>query len=184
VSAVSCAALWAVTEVAGVTLRLKWPNDLVVVGIGDPAGPDGGDRKVAGVLAEARPVAGGRTATAIGVGVNCNWGAMPEALADIGTSLDLLCGRAVDTEELAATIVRGFDDRLSLLDTAEGAAALVAEARAHSATLGRRVHVELPGGGFEGTAAALAADGALEVTLDDGSTRTVLAGDVVHLRPT
>jgi len=36
---------------------------------------------------------------------------------------------------------------------------------------------------FEGVATGVADDGSLEVRTDDGGTRVVTAGDVVHLRP-
>jgi biotin-(acetyl-CoA carboxylase) ligase len=54
---------------------------------------------------------------------------------------------------------------------------VVADAIARSATLGRRVRVELAREAFDGTATALTDEGFLVV---DG--RVVRAGDVVHLR--
>jgi BirA family biotin operon repressor/biotin-[acetyl-CoA-carboxylase] ligase len=53
-----------------------------------------------------------------------------------------------------------------------------------SATFGRQVRVELPGGVFiEGTATDLDADGRLIVLTADGP-RSLAAGDVTHLRST
>jgi BirA family biotin operon repressor/biotin-[acetyl-CoA-carboxylase] ligase len=67
--------------------------------------------------------------------------------------------------------LRAYDGRLDALDQ------VVADATARSATLGRRVRVELATETFEGTARALTEEGFLVV---DG--RVVSAGDVVHLR--
>ena len=54
--------------------------------------------------------------------------------------------------------------------------------RARSATLGRRVRIELGSKTVTGEAVAITADGHLE--LDDAGTRqVVVAGDVVHLHP-
>jgi BirA family biotin operon repressor/biotin-[acetyl-CoA-carboxylase] ligase len=55
--AVALAARSACTEAAGVEPGLKWPNDLIV-----------GERKVAGILAEAR-----EGAVVVGIGVNVAW---------------------------------------------------------------------------------------------------------------
>ena len=54
--------------------------------------------------------------------------------------------------------------------------------RADSATIGRRVRVELPNGTLEGTADRVAWNGQLIVVDDDGGHHVVNAGDVIHLR--
>ena len=184
-TALSLAAIEACSAVAGFTPRLKWPNDLVAVGIGD----DGGDRKVAGVLAEALPLANGQVGAAVGIGVNCNWGSIPDELAGIATSLDLLTGAAIDREDLAVATVEGFSRRLDLLATDAGRAAVVMEATQHSATLGRDVRVEFTGlsaetAMVEGLALELDPDGALVVETEGGERHLVVVGDVIHLRPT
>ena len=61
--------------------------------------------------------------------------------------------------------------------------ALIDEVSRHSATLGTRVRVHLPGGEqVVGTATALESDGALTVARDGGGLLTVHAGDVEHVR--
>ena len=60
------------------------------------------------------------------------------------------------------------------------------QARARSATVGRRVRVDLGRELVEGEAVALTDDGALVVDVDTPAgrqRRTIVAGDVVHLRP-
>jgi BirA family biotin operon repressor/biotin-[acetyl-CoA-carboxylase] ligase len=129
---------------------LKWPNDVVV-----------GDRKLAGILAEAD----GMGAVVVGMGCNVRPGALPPELGDIATAI------AVDRAELLVAWLRAYDGRLDALDR------VVPDATARSATLGRRVRVELATESFEGTARSLTEEGFLVV---DG--RVVSAGDVVHLR--
>ena len=176
----SLAAIEAIMAVAGFEAAIKWPNDIVAVG----AGEDNGDRKVAGVLAELAPLEGGGAAVAVGIGVNCNWGAIPGHLEGIATSLDLLVEAEVDREDLAVALLVGFGRRLDLLDDADGTAAVVAEARSHSATIGRDVRVQLPAGELEGRAVGLDADGALLVEAgEDASVHRVVVGDVIHVRP-
>ncbi len=66
------------------------------------------------------------------------------------------------------------------LDALDG---IIDEARAASATLGRRVRVEMPGDSFDADAVDLTAEGHLRVQRDDGREVTISAADVVHLRP-
>jgi BirA family biotin operon repressor/biotin-[acetyl-CoA-carboxylase] ligase len=129
---------------------LKWPNDVVI-----------DDRKLAGVLAEAD----GAGAVVVGMGCNVQPGALPPELDDIATAV------SVDRAELLVGWLRAYDARLDALDR------VVPDAIARSATLGRRVRVELAADTFEGTARTLTDEGFLVV---DG--RVVSAGDVVHLR--
>jgi BirA family biotin operon repressor/biotin-[acetyl-CoA-carboxylase] ligase len=148
--AAGLAALEAVGELCGARAGLKWPNDVVV-----------DDRKLAGILAEAD----GAGAVIVGMGCNVRPDALGEELAPIATAVD------VDRRQLLAAWLQAYDTRLSALDS------VVAEATTKSATLGRRVRVELADETFEGTATALTDEGFLVV---DG--RVVSAGDVVHLR--
>jgi BirA family transcriptional regulator, biotin operon repressor / biotin---[acetyl-CoA-carboxylase] ligase len=135
---------------AGIRAGLKWPNDVVV-----------DDRKLAGILAEAD----GAGAVVVGMGCNVRPDVLPTELRDIAAAV------AVDRVQLLIEWLRAYDVRLGALDR------VVADATARSATLGRRVRVELARETFEGTATELTAEGFLVV---DG--RVVSAGDVVHLR--
>lgn len=185
----------AVEEVAGVVARLKWPNDLVV------DTPDG-ERKLSGLLAEADWPAGShaaagyrvprpdeRLAVVVGIGVNVDWprpaadGVDPEleALADTATALSWL-GAAVDRVDLLVAYLRRLERRYGAL-VAEGPADLLDDWRARSATLGRRVRVDLGADDVEGTAADVTAEGHLVVDTLEGGRRTLAVGDVVHLRP-
>ena len=144
------AALSLIDGLPGVDARLKWPNDVVV-----------GDRKLAGILAEAD----GNGAIVIGMGVNLRSDGLAPEVRDIAAACD------VDRHELLVRWLRRLHTRLDSLDET------IADAIARSATLGRHVRVELSGAAFEGTARALTPEGYLVV--DD---RVVTAGDVVHLR--
>jgi BirA family biotin operon repressor/biotin-[acetyl-CoA-carboxylase] ligase len=148
--AAGLAALDAVAALSAVPAGLKWPNDVVV-----------DDRKLAGILAEAD----GTGAVIVGMGCNVRPDVLPVELAEIATAV------AVDREELLGEWLRAYDARLDALD------GVVADATSRSATLGRRVRVELAHETFEGTATSLTDEGFLVV---DG--RIVSAGDVVHLR--
>ena len=152
----------AVERVAGVAAALKWPNDLVVE-----------DRKLAGLLAERED-----DALVVGAGCNVNWESFPPELAATATACNLEAGRVVDRDALLLAYLELF---AVLLD--DGDATLDAY-RARLATLGRRVLVEHVGGGsLVGVATAVADDGALVVRDATGTEHTIIAADVIHLRP-
>ena len=164
----------AVEEVAGFPVALKWPNDLVV-----------GDRKLAGLLAEADlgPGAGAEgisrgIAIVVGAGCNVQWERFPAELEATATACNLEAGRPVDRDDL-------LDAYLARLGRHYGALDAVAPAyRARLATVGRRVRVELAGGAaLVGTAVAVDDAGRLVVEADDGTRHDLAAGDVRHLRP-
>lgn len=186
--ALSLAAAEAVEAVAGFRPGLKWPNDLVV---------DDGEttRKLAGVLAEAEwppsahnsggyrePAVHERATVAAGIGLNVNWPAdLPEELSDIAVAANHVSGRSVDREELLEALLDRLDVHYGHLVSGDRDAVL-AGWRRWSATLGRRVRVDLGPDDLEGTAVDLTADGRLVVETAGGTRRTLAVGDVVHLR--
>jgi BirA family biotin operon repressor/biotin-[acetyl-CoA-carboxylase] ligase len=161
----------AVDALARVGARLKWPNDLVV-----------GDRKLAGVLAESVRSRRG-LAVVVGLGLNVCWPDVPAELAGIATACNLESDTPVDRADLLVAWLERFDRALHDLDGPRGRDTLRAAILARSATVGRRVRAELTDGSVEGVATGITTAGHLEVLADDGSPRTVVAGDVVHLRP-
>jgi BirA family biotin operon repressor/biotin-[acetyl-CoA-carboxylase] ligase len=154
------AAVATARSLAGADAQLKWPNDVVVA-----------DLKLAGILAER---AG--DAIVVGMGLNVHWDEFPPDIAATATALNLV-GRAVSPDEVLEVWLREYDARLNALDR------VLAEAVTCSATLGRRVRVELPAEAFEGVATRLTDDGHLLVARDGAGEVEVAAGDVIHLRP-
>lgn len=189
--AVAVAAAEAVEEVAGFAPRLKWPNDLVWPG--DGSAPD---RKLAGILAEADWPAGStpsggyrnpapeeRVVVVVGIGINVDWPTeLPEELVDLAVACNHITGSAVDREELLIALLRRLDVRYGALVSTLDRAELMSAWRARSATLGRRVRVDLGADEVEGTAVDVTDDGHLVVETLDGERRTFAVGDVVHLR--
>ena len=193
--AVAVAAADAVADLTGCAPRLKWPNDLVWPGDGSTT-----DRKLAGILAEvdwpaASQISSGwkaprpddRLVVAVGIGINVRWGAdVPADLTDLAVAIDHLTdpAPAPDRGELLVAMLRHLDRRYGeLLAGDEGASALREAWRDRSATLGRRVRIDLGADDLQGTAVDITDEGHLVVDTVEGDRRTIAVGDVVHLRP-
>ena len=174
----SVAVLRAITAVTGLSLMVKWPNDVLVP-------RDGAERKLAGILVEA--IAHGQAgakAVVVGIGINVNMPAeaFPEDLRASATSLLIEAGHPFARAPLLAALL-GELERLYDRLCAEGADGIAADYEAVCATLGKQVRVELVGGGrMDGTAEGLASDGALRLRTAEGKILEIRAGDVVHLR--
>jgi len=190
--AASVALVDAISAVTGLSVRIKWPNDLVWPGDGSAA-----DRKLAGLLAEAEwparsNIAAGwqppppeeRVVVVVGTGVNVSWPrSLPPELAETATALNHLAGRSVDREDLLAEYLLRLDDLYSELMDGRGPSLVVDRWRAGSATLGRLVRVDLGSEQVEGRAVDVTSDGRLVVETAAGERRVFATGDVVHLRP-
>ncbi|MBX3284797.1 MAG: biotin--[acetyl-CoA-carboxylase] ligase [Actinobacteria bacterium] len=193
--ALAVAAVDAVAEVAGAAVRVKWPNDLVWPGDGS-----GVDRKVAGILAEAdwpaasQPAGGwsppgphDRAVVAAGIGLNVAWaGSAPGDLAETAVALDEVVApsSAPDRADLLVALLRRLHTTYGgLVGGPSGPAELLDAWRARSATLGRRVRVDLGADDVVGTAIDVTEEGHLVVEVLEGGRRVLAVGDVVHLRP-
>ena len=186
--ALSVAAAEMVEELAGFSPGLKWPNDLVV-------DDDGGTRKLAGILAEAEwppsahhsggyraPAPHERATVAAGIGCNVDWpDDLPDELADIAVAMNHVCGRSIARDQALEVLLDRFDVHYGRLVTGDAGAVLDCW-RTRSATLGRRVRVDLGPDDVTGTAIDVTDQGHLVVEADGGRRRTLAVGDVVHLR--
>jgi BirA family transcriptional regulator, biotin operon repressor / biotin---[acetyl-CoA-carboxylase] ligase len=162
----------AVTEVAGVDVSVKWPNDLL-------AAADG--RKLAGILAQTSG-----EAVVIGIGLNVSTSA-EELPVETATSLALCGAGEVDRTRLLVAVLNRLDTRLAQWDDVGGdaeACGLAAAYRDACATLRLGVAVTaIDGRRIEGVARDVDSAGRLLVTTLDGGESVIGAGDVEHLRP-
>jgi len=156
----------------GLAPAVKWPNDVVLV---DAAGSTVG--KVAGILAEL--VTSDPPSVVVGMGVNVGWpgpddgppGAVSLQTAGLDAEVDALLPPILDTFGGWCEALAGEDGHELLR---------VAHLR-WSATVGRRVSVEVADGSVAGVAVEVAADGGLVLDVE-GRLVEVRAGDVFHLR--
>ncbi len=176
---VSLAMADAAEEVAGLpdrAVRLKWPNDLVFEG--DAV------RKVGGVLGESEGLGTADPRVVVGIGVNAGWPApdFPPELAPSMTSLhEASGGRPIDL----ALLLDGFLGRLEVRIAALRAGRFdLADWHDRQVTTGREVTIEWPDGGTSTVLAVGldAATGGLVVADPDAGERTIVVGEVVHVR--
>ncbi len=174
----------ALRATAGVRAFLKWPNDVVVDNqVGHVEGW-GTWRKLGGILTEVVPVPGGDPAVLVGVGLNVTQ--RPDELpVPSATSLALAGARHAERESVLVAVVGALAEVAARFTAAGGDAlgsGLADEVAAVCVTLGRAVHVDLPGGAsLDGVAVRLDEAGALVVRGAAGE-QTVLAGDVLLVR--
>jgi BirA family transcriptional regulator, biotin operon repressor / biotin---[acetyl-CoA-carboxylase] ligase len=152
------AAAVAVAEAVGERAAIKWPNDVLL-----------GGRKVAGILAEARPQQGWAV-LGIGLNVAVRLEDLPEELHETAATMGLT---PRDVERVLARLLAALERALAL-DTP----ALLDAWRARDALKGR----EVSWASGAGRAAGIDGDGRLVVELAGGGRTTLEAGEV-HLRP-
>jgi BirA family biotin operon repressor/biotin-[acetyl-CoA-carboxylase] ligase len=167
----------ALTEACGVRASCKWPNDVMV-----------GERKIAGILAEARAQAGAVGPVVVGAGVNVlqSESDLPPSARTAATSVAIEGGSPNMVGLLGSYLTR-LRRVIEPPLAADGAGIatfperVLAPYRARCSTLGRNVLVRTADGvEVTGTALAVGPLGELLVQSEHGPV-TVTFGEVVHL---
>ena len=168
--AAGLAAAAAIHSAAGITVDLRWPNDLLL-----------GPRKFCGILTELNAEVTRIRHVVIGIGINVHQPQFPAELRDLATSLEIETGRAWPRQELLIALLQSLHrEVLALSDPA--AAPIAAQSilerleQASSWVRGKRVRVEELEG-FSGVTEGLDARGFLQVRTPQGL-RTVFSGGV------
>ena len=179
------------------SIRLKWPNDLVVE-MGktgeraEPAEPDepaeraerAGLRKIAGVLGETDGLGTADPRVVIGLGINVDWAPadFPPQMAGSMTSLrEVACGRRIDRDLLLDAFLERLESGLAALRAGQFDGTGWAD---RQSTTGRTIRLMRPD--RDELVRALGVDpvsGALIV--EDPATgdgRHVLVGEITHVR--
>lgn len=174
--AVALAVADGIRQAAGVSVDLKWPNDLLIARPDGSEGSEGSEGKVAGILLERVAGREGMPLAVIGIGINVG---LAEADLPVPTATSLaIAGSSVDRTDVFAEVVAALGAVLDALRS--GPAAVLERYRSECTTIGRDVTVHLPDGEtFTGLASGLDRNGRLLV-----EDRAIGAGDVVHVRPT
>lgn len=153
----------------GLSLDLKWPNDLYA-----------GDRKVAGVLAEAGTNRFTVDHVVLGFGINVRAAAYPPDVTPRATSLDRELGRDVDRGLLFAECLSALARRYAHMQAGQSDVVMNAWRARAASTLGRRLRWDTGGATLEGIAENIDEGGALMVRTPSGIVK-VSGGEVVWL---
>jgi len=134
--AAGLAAADAIRAVTGLTIDLRWPNDLLI-----------GPFKTGGILVESHisskePLP---AMVVVGVGINVHQRSFPADLATPATSLDLAVGRAISRQPLLVALLRSLEHESRALAAEDAPSAVPARVEAASTWVrGRRVEVHGP----------------------------------------
>lgn len=148
----------------GPALRLKWPNDCLINGA-----------KLAGILLEGTSLPDGKTAIAIGVGVNVAH--VPQGLDRQASALCEHRREATPAEMFEALSAR-MAKNLALFDRGAGFDAIREAWTSHALPLGTALQVKLPSGERRGRFAGIDQAGHLLLEIDGGARETIMVGDV------
>ena len=143
-----------------IVTNLKWPNDLLI-----------GDKKVAGILAEART-----DGVIVGIGLNVEM-TESELPVPTATSLALESFSEINRNVILPEILKSIALTIELW--ASGSQDVFDQYRQASSTLGKEVEVHLPSGEIISSRATGISDVG-ELLLANGA--QVNVGDVIHLR--
>jgi BirA family biotin operon repressor/biotin-[acetyl-CoA-carboxylase] ligase len=159
----------AIEAATALRVAIKWPNDLVV-----------SRRKLAGILAEGVPSAGGVDAIILGYGINVAPAVYPPELGDRATSLESELGRTVDRAALCAETLLSLARRYADLLDGRFDAILDAWRTRAPGSRGARVVWQAASGPQAGLTAGIDERGALLVRVGDRIER-IVAGEISWL---
>ena len=159
-AAAAVATARAIRAVTGIEVEIKWVNDLLQNG-----------KKVAGILCE-RFAVEDRTCVVVGIGINLSTAEhdFPEELREKAGSLGM-------REDVRRRLAQALAEELHTLLCTLPDHTFMAEYRARSAVLGRRVRYTQNGVTYEGEAVTIDDDGALCVKTD-GQTVRLGSGEI------
>jgi BirA family biotin operon repressor/biotin-[acetyl-CoA-carboxylase] ligase len=146
-------------------IELKWPNDVLISG-----------KKVCGILGEMDAEVDAVNFVNIGIGINANNSVA--RFEKTAISLKEVLGREISRKEFLSALIGEIERRRRLLMKAD----LLEEWSELSATLSKEVTVISLAEELTGQAVDIDSTGALILKTRDGSLRTILSGDCIHLR--
>ena len=146
----------------GDRITLKWPNDLLLDGV-----------KVSGILLE-------RAGDALVIGFGVNLASFPQSTERPATSLAAAGVAVPEPRVLLAALMTAFAEYRRLW-ARQGFEPIRTRWLAAAAGVGERMAARLGTETIEGRFEGIAADGALALRRDDGSVRSVHAGEVFAL---
>ncbi|MDP3182314.1 MAG: biotin--[acetyl-CoA-carboxylase] ligase [Desulfobaccales bacterium] len=156
----------AVRRATGLTLGIKWPNDLLL-----------GDQKVGGILTEMETETDRIRHLVVGLGLNVNNVQFPAELKTTATSLALAAGGPFPRLQILKAWLEEFEDLYERF-LARQFPDILAEWKKYTVTLGKAVTVRQGEVAISGEALEVAPDGALLVQTRTGDIVRVTSGEI------
>ena len=155
--AAGLAAAESIRAVSGLSVDLRWPNDLLI-----------GPRKTGGILVEANLESKNLPHAVVGIGINVHQREFASGLATPATSLDLEADRRMSRQTLLVTLLKSLEREASALADEAAAKEILAHVEQASTWIrGRNVEVHGPQS-CTGVTAGLDEHGFLRVATADG----------------
>jgi biotin-[acetyl-CoA-carboxylase] ligase BirA-like protein len=168
----SVSAAEALEAVAGLTVRLRWPNDLYR-----------DDKKLGGVLCESSFSGSSLEHAIVGLGINVNQTeeSFSRELTASATSMRCLLQRSFDRLEIAAHIVAQLEQ---WWHQRQSEAVLARFRELAEGVEGRSIRIRASDeSSYVGTSRGISREGGLRVELSDGTERVLFSDDVLLVRP-
>jgi BirA family biotin operon repressor/biotin-[acetyl-CoA-carboxylase] ligase len=161
--------VYAIRKVTHLPVLIKWPNDVVI-----------NNKKIAGILAEAKTEKNSTSYIVVGFGININVPkiSFPDEITDIATSLLIESGCETSRIHLLQEILIQIESRYLKLDNES----FLDEWKSLSATIGRQVQIEYPDSIKTGFALDIDENGMLTIRLNTGETQCIMNDDRVRVK--
>ena len=161
----------AIRNMCGVQAAIKWPNDILIA-----------NKKVSGLLTEMSAEQDRIRHLVIGIGVDVNMelGTLPPDIRPLVTTLSAEVGIKINRTALLREILRELDRWYQAF--LKNSADVLEEWEKLNMTIGNPIAVSGAGEMLAGLAQGIDNEGRLVVKLDNGTVRTVAAGDVTILK--
>ncbi len=169
-AALSC--VHALKSEAGLTVHIKWPNDLMA-----------GSKKIGGILTEIRSGHDQIHFAVIGIGINVNSLSkdFPGELANTATSVKEVTGKYFSRSQILAQVLNELEQLYKKL-IGGGILQLLKEWKRLSCTVGKMVKVTLFDEVISGIAEDIDKEGMLVLKMASGERKRISSGDLTELR--
>lgn len=152
-------------------LDIKWPNDVLV-----------NERKLSGVLIESTTVHQAPPRVIVGIGVNLNHQSFPPELSELATSLRMECGQESDLATFRNSLLTNLALWYEELRRNRTYKILTRWQELSTYAQGKQVVVYFDHEEIQGETCGLNENGALQLKTASGQVRTLLVGEIKHLR--
>lgn len=155
-----------IKEVTGLEAKIKWPNDIVVNG-----------KKVCGILTEMSAEMEGIKHIILGIGINVNMSSFPNTLS-YASSLSIEGKKEYSRKSIIKGFLEKFEVDYIVYKNQLNLKAFLERYEKSCITLNKKVKLIMGEEEIIAQAEGITEDGAIRVTLEDGTTKDIVSGEV------